>query len=213
VYTIEGVHLEDSKDRDVDRVRVDIWATNGTLSLPTDALELADFSDCSIRRYSEWRCRGRGSRDQNMTFVATPSDVNLLLERITYQPYYKNIADTITVRVHDGMDHDCLHSLEHRMNGNEVLSLHNGCYTVDTTIAVWTPMQLGLDDNDTNLNVPKIFGIPISAIVFWGLVGGVLFAVAFCLAKCCKMLCCCCSNKRGTRQLNQQVASSYSDFV
>eukprot|EP00541_Cyclophora_tenuis_P018517 CAMPEP_0116548322 /NCGR_PEP_ID=MMETSP0397-20121206/4264_1 /TAXON_ID=216820 /ORGANISM="Cyclophora tenuis, Strain ECT3854" /LENGTH=123 /DNA_ID=CAMNT_0004072943 /DNA_START=21 /DNA_END=392 /DNA_ORIENTATION=- len=121
------------------------------------------------------------------------------------------------VRVHDGMDNGCLHSLEHQIYGNEVLSLHHGCYMVNATIAVSTPSDSGLTDDGTGLHVPELVGIPLPAIIFWALVGAVLLALLLCFARCCSMFCSCscCKTKNKTHKKkkpqNQQAETMYLD--
>ena len=204
-FVVDGIHLDDDKDRNVDKVRVDVWATNGTLTLNQDVLHLAEFSSCSIRSYTDWKCRGRGDKDGNMTFLATPDHVNLLLAGMTYQPHFRNIRDTITVRVHDGMGGDCLDREEHLRYGNDVLSQHHGCYTVQATILVPTPAEAGVqddDDADNALGVPEIFGVPIAAILFWALAGAILYGIVFCLYRCVTEFCCCCCRPHNNNNNN-----------
>ena len=199
-YEITGIIIDDHLDRDVDLVRVDIWALNGTISLHEDWLDLADFSSCSVRQYTDWRCQGRGKHDRNATFVATPENANKLLEHVRYRPYYKNIEDAVYIRVHDGAGGECLDPAEHALYGNDVLSYHPRCVTLEATVDVLTPVESGAPADGTGFDsIPKVFGIPITAFLFWGLVAVVLFSVMFCMYHCCLRICsccCCCFSKK-----------------
>lgn len=97
---------------------------NGQLSLNTKCLDLVEFSRCTIRTYSDWRCKGDGRRGSRMAFIATPNDANLLLSHLTNTPYYHETEDEISILVYDGAGSDCLDVAEHKLYGNSQLSVH-----------------------------------------------------------------------------------------
>ena len=117
----------------VDKVRVSVWANNGSLYLNQDFLSLADFVKCASRyvyaNVSNWRCTGRGRSDRNMTFVAQPDDVSKLLNGMVYAPYFGNNDDYINIQIFDGQDGDCLVDDEHVKYGNKVSGIMMECYS------------------------------------------------------------------------------------
>jgi len=62
---LRNVSLIDS-DLNVDRIRIDISANIGFLSLNADDLQLADFNTC-INRTGHWNCEGSGTNDQKVS--------------------------------------------------------------------------------------------------------------------------------------------------
>jgi hypothetical protein len=132
-FSVNNIRLDDI-DMNVDKVRVSVWANNGSLYLNQDLLGLADFDECTSRypysNVSNWRCTGRGRSDRNMTFVAQPDDVNKLLNGMVYSPYFGNIEDYITIQIFDGQDGDCLVYDEHVKYGNNVSGIRKGCFVV-----------------------------------------------------------------------------------
>ena len=125
IYIINGIHLNDSKDRNVDKVRVEleVLGKSGELELNEEYLYLAEFSECSIRSYSAWKCRGKNGSGRVLTFVAEPGDVDFILSDMRYTPYFLKSDDQIVVRVFDGQGGECLDAAEHkRWIGNNATS-------------------------------------------------------------------------------------------
>lgn len=220
-YTISGIHIDDDKDRDVDKIRVDVEALhgNGQLSLNQNYLDLAEFSRCSIRTFSDWRCKGDGRRGTSMTFIATPSDANLLLSRLTYTPYHRETEDEIRIRVYDGAGSDCLDVEEHKLYGNAQLSVHPRCVRKqgivflprpsDTQLAVGvTETDESGDDFKSVLVRLKDTVVSFSSVYWKELVVafiGLCILVA-CLWMCCRW-CCCRATKEPIPQSKGREAS------
>jgi len=108
----KSIVLEYSEDCKVDRVRVDISAVNGTITLNAEHRSLADFEACKGRDFSTWQCLGTGKDDSSMTFLAYPSDVNIILSNLVYEGHY-HTPDEVVIRVYDGQGGDCLTEEEH----------------------------------------------------------------------------------------------------
>eukprot|EP00980_Cylindrotheca_fusiformis_P008797 scaffold1869_cov122-Cylindrotheca_fusiformis.AAC.59 len=126
---IGDIHLDD-QDRNVDRVRVDIWALNGTVRIQ-DHLELADFSARTITSRPAWQCNGDPTGSSNMTFLAEPSSVSLILSSILYEGFFWNQEDFITIRIYDGSGGPCLEEEEHKYK-----SIHDACFEIVATLTV-----------------------------------------------------------------------------
>jgi hypothetical protein len=132
-----NVALLDEVDCDIDRVRVEMWAYNGTLTIDLEddvkkamTLEITDcFSPSppplpSIRGANSsssqsspsspfaWICNGKN--DRNMTFLATPTDVSKILSNVQYNALNWNQSDTIVIHIFDGSGSPCLSDDEHR---------------------------------------------------------------------------------------------------
>ena len=128
--TMEQVELRDP-DQNIDRVRVDVWTYNGVLQLQ-DHAELADFDSCHKR--PSWHCHGKGSFGEgtrNMTFLAEPDDVSLLLSNLLYKGSQWDQEDSIVIGIFDGSGGPCLREEEHKYN-----SIHNACYGIFTNVSV-----------------------------------------------------------------------------
>lgn len=129
VAALANVVLHDP-DRNIDRVRVDVWAMNGTLEIHNN-VELADFESCAERYDTDWWCHGSGGGLRNMTFVAEPDDVSTILSNVKYTGFYWDQEDSIVIRIFDGSGGGCLKEEEHKYH-----SIHLGCYKADATISV-----------------------------------------------------------------------------
>jgi hypothetical protein len=183
---VEGIRLLDDLDFDIDRVRVDIWAYNGTLKLAHP--ELADFANCRANERQAllgkitWSCFGDGRGNRNMTFVATPDNVSTILSTVEYNGFSWDQDDTIVIRIFDGEGGQCLTQEEHRRvqyDGDSYHTVHNDeCFQSMATILVpamhleefkGSYVRAFFDDLDH-------FGAPDA--IFWGIV--VLFLVTSC---------------------------------
>ncbi|VEU34763.1 unnamed protein product [Pseudo-nitzschia multistriata] len=106
--------LSDEADYDIDRVKIDIWTQNGTLTIDLEEQELqtlAKITKCanpSPPRAGgiDWICDGQ--KDRNMTFLATPSDVSRILSNLIYTALYWDQSDSIYLRVSDGTGGPCI---------------------------------------------------------------------------------------------------------
>eukprot|EP00934_Nitzschia_sp_Nitz4_P004987 Nitzschia sp. Nitz4//scaffold113_size70149//21396//23273//NITZ4_005946-RA/size70149-processed-gene-0.56-mRNA-1//1//CDS//3329533329//4977//frame0 len=122
VAFLTNIAVDDSLDYNVDRVRVDLWALNGTLTISDDLLHLIDFASCrggeryeilGSRTNPSWSCHGTGTGNRNMTFVAAPGHLSKILSSVQYDAFYWNQEDTITLRIFDGENGQCLSVKEH----------------------------------------------------------------------------------------------------
>ncbi len=136
---LSPIRYVDTADYDIYHVRVDIWVEYGTglLSLHEDGLPLAHF--CQNDNYAGWindtmhtdhtklwNCHGNGTHNPNMTFVAIPSDIEVILRYLRYETIVVHDngihgqlpEDTIDRRIHihisDGIGGTmCLNEWEH----------------------------------------------------------------------------------------------------
>lgn len=128
-------------DRDVDALRVSITCDSGLVSLSRDSLHLADFNSqeyCRSRgggsdteERSPWYCKGSGSDDRTMTFVATPSNAETLLSRLTFKSFEAKVDAIVTIRVYDGAGGDCLAKSQFK-----TFSLRRSCGVSESSIVV-----------------------------------------------------------------------------
>jgi hypothetical protein len=208
---IDRAVLHDDNDYNIDRVRVDLWTYNGTLSIESDALrEMADFESCASRSTSmlsnspgfSWHCHGKGKNDRNMTFLATPGDVTSILSDIRYDAFYWNQEDTIVVRVFDGSGGPCLKEEEHLIgrslaNNSEpgIPTVHEDCFQIVHAIRV-PPLNRPIDPNDLGVNgffneLFDVEGFGIPDLIFWIIVIITTMACCFCCCTIRKCLCSC----------------------
>jgi hypothetical protein len=190
---LEGVSIDDPMDYDIDRIRVDVHAKNGTVSiLDEDLLALADFDGCSHRQPMDingdfvsldapeaWFCQGDGSRDQIMTFIATPGDASRLLSRVRYDAFRWGQGGAIDLTVYDGSGGSCLLESEHvkgRMNTTNYRTIHDECFKVHQRIVV-PAVQRPVSMQDTGVGGQTVFLAILLSVIFG------------CLGFCC---CCAC---------------------
>ncbi len=184
---VEGIQLLDELDFNIDRVRVDIWTYNGTLELAH--LELADFSSCraserhTLLGNASWSCFGDGTADRNLTFVATPDDVTLILSKIEYHGFNWGQEDQIVIRIHDGVDGSCLSQKEHRVvpyQDGHYHTIHNDeCFEVFAAISIPVIPRMEVKGSYVKdfLDVGE-FGV--ADALFWGFL--LLLSIACCVS-------------------------------
>lgn len=135
-----GILLLDPDDYDLNRVRVDVHSGQGRMSLPEESRSSMLAYACGGRTASAWQCVGGGRQDRRLTFVAAPSDVTRVLNRLEYRGLVAGLADNVTIIVYDGQGGECLTASEHwqyqQLSGNRYPSLHRGCNVVRTVIEV-----------------------------------------------------------------------------
>lgn len=175
IATIQDVHLEDP-DRNIDRVRVDIWTFNGTVALG-NYYEQADFTPRTNRSRPHWQCHGNPKGSRNMTFLAEPDSVSLILSSVQYEGFYWNQEDSIVIRIYDGNEGPCLEEDEHKYN-----SIHNGCYEIVATMSIPAIAQTPKEFNIRNVSMLQMS--------FWLLCLVPLMA-------CCCVIQCFCKCKKG----------------
>ena len=207
MFTIDNFRLQDI-DMNVDKVRVTMWANNGSLYLNEEFIELADFNDCASRyaykEFSNWKCRGRGRSDRNMTFVAQPDDVNKLLNGMVYSPYYGDNDDYITIEIFDGQDGDCLVEAEHVTFGNNVSSVRNGCFVLRGRVYVPASEQIIRAEDKVKPNfierALRRFGVDTSVnivtFIWWIVILASALALYENLLQCLGTCCGCCLPKK-----------------
>jgi hypothetical protein len=195
---IEGVQVIDDTDKDIDRIRVDLWVSHGALVLENH--EIADFTTCRLNERealleeATWGCHGSGKMEHNMTFVATPSNASTVLSDIVYHGFRVNQADELVIRIYDGTGGSCLSIQEHqrrRWVGNDMhqdaeygSAPSDTCFEVLVTIPIPPfsgELKNELEDQGSYMkqlldtdNFSRADGI------FWGLLG--LFILYFCLS-------------------------------
>ncbi|CAJ1957020.1 unnamed protein product [Cylindrotheca closterium] len=165
---LDGAQLEDP-DENVDRVRVDLWAKNGSLSFP-DYSTLADFSPRKSRGHPIWQCHGDPSGSRNMTFLAEPDSVTQILSSLRYEGFFWDQQDVIVVRIYDGSGGDCLDEDEHTRG-----TIHDGCYEIIAKVQV-PPIFM-------RKNEFKLKDISFVQISFWLMLFVPILAVLFVLQR------------------------------
>lgn len=133
------VFLNDTLDHDIDRVRLDLWANEGTLTIDLEDTEIgsiAEITDCSTPIPTgldgEWVCSGKN--DRNMTLLATPTDVSRILSNLKYKALNWDRSDSIILRVYDGSGGLCPVEIGH--DRNSVVTTMDECYSIDTAVHV-----------------------------------------------------------------------------
>lgn len=129
IAMVGGVSLDDP-DRNVDRVRVDILALNGTLAIQ-NYRDLADFDPRTVPGQPAWQCHGDPDGSTSMTFLAEPTSASLILSSAKYEGFYWNQEDSIVIRIYDGSGGPCLEDSEHKYN-----SIRDSCFEIVATITV-----------------------------------------------------------------------------
>ena len=184
-------------DLNVDRIRIDISANIGFLSLNADDLHLADFNTC-MNRTGYWNCEGSGTNDQKvskrihqfeflishfrlitlnqMTFLSQPDDVERLLSRMTYRSFATG-TDEIQITIYDGLGDECPNEEEHRVRYDESgkassSSIHPSCYIVSKTI----PVVILQTSSETLTISSSLKSVPMQA---WVGIGGLLIYFLF----------------------------------
>lgn len=126
---LDGVQLKDP-DKNVDRVRIDVWTQNGSLVL-TEYADFADFAPRKNRSYPDWQCHGNPGGSQNMTFLAEPDSATNILSSLKYEGFFWNQEDAIVIRIYDGSGNACLDEDEHSQG-----TIHDGCYEIIAQVKV-----------------------------------------------------------------------------
>lgn len=212
---LEGIQLLDDLDFNIDRVRVDLWAYNGTLSISN--LDRADFSSCrsserqALLGSTNWGCFGDGVANRNLTFVATPDDVTWILSRVNYSGFYWGQEDQVVIRIYDGVDGSCLSQKEHRLvpyhDGHYHTIHNNDCFEVIATISIPAVAVQDFKGNYVKefLDVGD-FGI--ADAVFWG------FLLVF-MVFCCVSIRTCirCVGARGSKIHVDEASHDSHSFV
>ena len=107
--TISGFMLIDP-DHDVDMVRAVLASSEGAkLTLNSDFLPDLDFTSAEFcQAHTRWQCKGSGYYEDEMGFVATPTQVALALNGLEYQINRANVVDNVTLSIYDGAGGGCL---------------------------------------------------------------------------------------------------------
>lgn len=207
VASVEGLELQDP-DLNMDRVRVDIWAENGTLTIQKEFLRLADFESCSTRS-SAWQCHGTGLANRNMTFLAEPDDASKIFSSLQYNAFFWDQEDVIVVRVYDGSGGPCLKEEEHRVrfstndnffddNARIFNTIHDECFEIVASIhipAVTRQEEAGQGPaKEFFQDLFETDSFDIADIVFWGVIGTLALACCISIQTCIK-----CFGRRGRK--------------
>ena len=198
---IHGVQVIDV-DKDIDRIRVDLWVGHGTLSVAT--LQSTDFATCRFNERraqginATWGCHGSGKLDRNMTFVATPSDASFVLSTILYHGFGVDQEDEIFIRIYDGAGGPCLSLHEHDQRFASEAYFNTKYHRSRDEVCFEAVVVIPVRSFSKELkNVPSNDGSYIKCLldadnfsqadgVFWGLMGLII-------------LCCCVSFRRCIR--------------
>lgn len=220
--TLGAAVLRDELDYDINRVRVDVWARNGSLSILSDEVrELADFESCTKRSATSlsssdyWQCHGDGLKDTNMTFLATPGDASVILSNIQYNAFHWNQSDVITLRIFDGAGGSCLSEEEHllgRFQTNKTSTdyryetVHSECFEIEKLIKV--PSFRSPSENRMNGLHGYLYRVFIDLkdwswadAVSWGFFL-LLFYFLYRMVRCCSRCCGRCLRRRNTAAIH-----------
>ena len=195
-----GIRVTDSKDFDLNLIRVDVTTRNGRLTLDPQFRHLADFWSCRGRSQSSWQCFGNGVGDRHMTFVAVPSQVEQVLQNLVYEGFEPGVADEVLLAIYDGADgDDCLTTHEHEehtriVGGLDSLALpfsetwFDGCYRETATIQIPAMESLiqtgglhGHDDDEAMWGIPNAdpSNFDLADLLFWVILS--LFLCCICV--------------------------------
>jgi hypothetical protein len=188
--TVPNIDFSVKKDDfNLDRVRVDVSADSGLLTLLPAYQPLANFT-CSNRI-----CQGDGVKDRKMTFLAVPSDVRLILRNLQFTASTtvktNSSQDFITIRILDGAGGDCLNETDHvefgvSMGNDLFTSVRDACYKREVRIRV--PLRSNRNQNQgTNKKKSSgLFGrdyLDAPDLIGYGLLISLLAALAMCLRR------------------------------
>lgn len=207
--------------KNIDRIRVDLWATNGTLTLGFDdgsLLGLADFVSCADRTYSGWQCK---VGDRNLTFVTEPNHAAHSLEYLEYTALNWNTEDKIVALRFDSNGGPSLDPLEkqarysgglEQLNQRQYWTIHDDCSQANATIAVpiptmsWNPSESGFQEEGFFRSLFQFnkFGTP--DIIFLALLGSLI-------VWCCSSVLTCirCWGARGVKIYPETTVSRDSE--
>ncbi|KAG7341607.1 hypothetical protein IV203_023560 [Nitzschia inconspicua] len=219
--TLGTVNLLDELDYNINRVRVDLWTHNGSLSIMSEeARKLADFESCARRPTPlssssiAWQCHGDGFKDTNMTFLATPQDVSAILSSMQYDAFHWNQADSIIIRVFDGSGGSCLTEEEHSLgrfiqpNGTvteyRYQTVHSDCFSIVRQIIV-PPLVMPLDISGIHGYLYRVFvdlnDWSWADAVSWGFVLLLVYFI-YRVVRCCCGCCGKCIRRRHTAAIH-----------
>jgi hypothetical protein len=131
-----NVVLNDEKDHDIDRVRLDLWAYEGTLTIDMEITEIQDIAEitaCSNPKPTtgllggDWVCDG--INDRNMTLMATPTDVSRILSNLRYNALHWERSDSIVLRIHDG----CPEENDYQQ---QQMTIRDECFSIAVSVEV-----------------------------------------------------------------------------
>jgi Concanavalin A-like lectin/glucanases superfamily len=185
---VTGIDFADPLDYNMDRVRVDLWAEHGQLSLQPAYRPLANFdSRCHVDA-SKWQCVGDGIMDQNMTFLAIPNDIPFILRNLGYQSLSPGTMDKITIRVSDGSGGMCLdeteHAQYHDLLGNTFTSIRDECFQIQAVVGVpGYEINDPVNPNNKTGSGGGIFDLSflsVADLLFWGLIISIVVACVSC---------------------------------
>lgn len=218
--TKEYLCLDDTIDRDVDWIRLDLRSIGGQVRLVDDLSpvrllnSILNQNDWCSRRDGTWQCVGGSSTNrpsQRWTMVLLPSEVATVLNSLRYESFDPTVKQQgIRVIVYDGMDGDCLSHQEHNIMRNETVlptTLHHGCFKVENTIWI-QPMKKYTPPGQRNEK--QLFGfIPNSDLANMSIVDLLFWTIVLFVFTCICATCCCCS--RSCRARGAPIAINDDD--
>ena len=164
-----NITLDDQEDYDINQVQLDLWTYEGTLTIELDDKEIQDIADitsCSnpkpIDLGREWICNGKN--DRNMTILATPKNMSIVLSNLKYKALHWDKRDTIVLKIRDGIGGQCLgnHSLQ-------TIELDE-CFTISASVEV---PPLSRQDGDPTRNIwwdHRWWWVSVSVFLIFGLI-------------------------------------------
>ena len=131
-----NVVLNDEMDHDIDRVRLDLWAYEGTLTIDLEITliqAIAEITACSNPKPTtgllggDWVCDG--INDRNMTLMATPTDISIILSNLKYNALHWDRSDSVVLRIHDG----CPEENDYQQ---QMTTIRDECFSIVTSVEV-----------------------------------------------------------------------------
>jgi hypothetical protein len=186
-----GIDFSDPLDFNLDRVRVDVRANIGLLTLQEEHRDLADFESCRRRDYSAWQCGGTGYRNRRMIFVAIPDDIPFIFRNLGYESLKPGAEDEIMINIYDGSGGMCLDEREHLVHssalGGNFTSVRNGCFHIQKNITVTGyEVKNGIPGGESSGLLGFSGGLSSTAdFIFWSCV----LLILLCCTICCKLVC------------------------
>ncbi|CAB9503909.1 expressed unknown protein [Seminavis robusta] len=180
-YFREPIQVQDPAKGKVERIRVDIFTNStATVSLNEQNLHLAELEVCSKREFSQWRCIGTGENDRAITFVAYPSDVELILKDMIYDGVY-NEPGLVTIQIWDGRGGNCLSRQEHA-----ALVYENGRPMEENEVCYSDTLVIAMEARDgESAVIPEVqnLGQPLAVATTIFIIG----LIGCSLVTCCKL--------------------------
>jgi hypothetical protein len=150
---INGFTLIDP-DKDSNVVRLRITTSGGRVSLNEKFMGGIIFNSAAYCFQPEWRCRGDGIDDLEISAVGSPQDVYNAIEGMTFRSSFEKYVDVVNVTVFDGVGGQCVSS-----KVVDAYTLQTGCF--ESTVSFQVNVK-ALEDGYYSARSNVLFGNFIS---------------------------------------------------